>query len=100
MACQAGETHTPIPVRESSPPVGEEVPDDVVISRMETYRANVREEGIENLWMPIETVTVQLGSGQEKVNLQYRNHIITKAGETRNNILHVYADRIFCSLSG
>ncbi len=91
-ACQpeGGETHTPIPTRDSLPTVGEEAPDDIVPTPGgDAYRANVHEQGVENPWPPIETIGVELGSGSNTIYVGYRDHIVTKAGETRNNIIHI-----------
>ena len=92
--CQTdgGEKRTYLAIEGLPPATGEDAPDDVVINRMETYRANVHEQGKENPWPPIETVTVKLGRSSDKVNLWYRNHIVTEAGETRNNILFAYKE--------
>lgn len=85
-----GETRISIPVRGSTPTVGEEAPDDIVVTPGgSAYRANVHQQGVENPWPPIETVEVQMHSGSETVYVRYRNNIITEAGETRNNIFNV-----------
>ncbi len=79
-----------IPTIVSLPAVSKEAPDDVIASPAGfAYRANVTEIGVENPWPPVETVEVKLGSGSSTVYLRYRNHIVTKAGEIRNNIFYV-----------
>jgi len=91
-ACQPsdGETRISIPVRASSPAVGEEAPDDIVnMPSASAYRANVHTQGVENPWPPIETVTVQMLSGSETSYVRYRNNIITEAGETKKSIFNV-----------
>ncbi len=91
-ACQPGgsKSQTSVPIRMSSPVAREEAPDDIVPTPgSDAYRANVHEQGVENPWPPIETVEVQLGSGSNIVFVRYRNHIVTKTGETRNNILYM-----------
>ncbi len=90
-ACQLGTSnaHLSIPIIPSSP-VTEESPDDIVPTPGgSAYRANVHQPGIGNPWPSIETVEVQLGSGSNIFYVRYRNHIVTKAGETRHNIFNV-----------
>ena len=50
------------------------------------YRANFRQEEVENPWRPIETKEEFL---DENVICLYRAYIETKAGEARNNIIRV-----------
>jgi hypothetical protein len=87
-SCQSGggEVHILIPTQDLLPAVGEEAPDDIVpTSGGVAYRANVHQEGEENPWPPIESTEVTL----DGIYLSYRDHIETKAGETRNNIFSV-----------
>ena len=83
------ETHTPIPFGEMETPLpGEEAPDDFVPTPGGgSYRGNVHEASVENPWPPIESTSTVLKSGDNAINVQYRDHIETKAGETRNNII-------------
>jgi len=83
------ETHILIPFSEmGTPSAGEEAPDDFIPTPGGgSYRANVNEYGVENPWPPIESTITVLNSGDNTVNVQYRDSIETKAGETRNNII-------------
>jgi hypothetical protein len=66
-------------------------PDDIVFPPGgPAYRANVHQQGIENPWPPIESTTVSLGASPDTVQITYRDHFQTKAGETRNNIFVAY----------
>ena len=90
--CQSSvnKAHIPIPVKYSPMMVRAEAPDDIIPTPGgSAYRANVHEVGIENPWPSIETVEVQLVSGSNTIHVRYRNNIVTKAGETRYNILNV-----------
>ncbi len=79
-----------IPTIDSLPAVSKESSDDVVASPAgSTYRANLTVTGVENPWPPVELVEIKLGSGSNTIYLWYRNHIVTKAGEIRNNIFSV-----------
>jgi hypothetical protein len=91
-ACPAGKAHTPIPTGEWLPPAvgAEEAPDDIVpVPGGIAYRANVHHQGEENPWPPIETTSTTLSHWFNEINVQYRDHIETRAGETRNNIFRV-----------
>jgi hypothetical protein len=91
-ACPSGEAHTTIPTVELPLPVvgAEEAADDIVIAPGGiTYRANVQEVGEENPWPPIKVTNVTLSSLSRKIIVGYRDHIETRAGETRNNIFMV-----------
>ena len=62
-------------------------PDDVVPTPGgAAYRANVHQQGVKDLWPPIETSEVVL---TDNVIVTYRASIVTAAGETRNNIVGV-----------
>ena len=87
---ETDETRTYLSIRELPPAMGEEAPDDIVYTPGgDAYRANVHQQGVENPWPPIETVEAQLGSGSDTIQVRYRNYIVTRAGEIRNNILYV-----------
>jgi len=91
-ACQSNDSGTRIfiPSRTSTTLNTEEAPDDIVYTPGgSAYRANVFEQGVQNPWPPIEMTVVQIGSGSKTIDVRYRNHIVTKAGETRNNILYL-----------
>jgi hypothetical protein len=66
-----------------------EAPDDIVTvpGGGPTYRANVHQAGEENPWPPIEIAEIYLGSGSDEAHVYYRDHIETRAGETRNNVI-------------
>jgi hypothetical protein len=84
------ETRTYLSIKELSPPMDEEAPDDIVPTPGGgTYRANVHQQGVENPWPPIESTDVVLGSGSDALNVSYRDYIKTEAGETRNNIIRI-----------
>ena len=51
-----------------------------------TYRANVHQQG-EPDWPPVQQTEVTLDALSGTVDIQYRDYIETKAGETRNNII-------------
>jgi hypothetical protein len=91
-ACPASETHTTILTEDWLPPavgVGE-APDDIVITPGGiAYRANVHHQGEENPWPSIKGSNVTLSNWFSEINLNYREHIETGAGETRNNIFRV-----------
>lgn len=50
------------------------------------YRANVQQTGVTNPWPPVQEVQATLGSGNDILQVTYRNNIETQAGQTRNNI--------------
>ena len=84
---------TPIPTATPEPPPypsarpGPERPDNIMPTPGgPIYRANFRQEGVENSWRPIETKEEFL---DENVICIYRAYIETKAGEARNNIIRV-----------
>jgi ligand-binding sensor domain-containing protein len=91
-ACQinSSETHTPIPVKDIAIVWAGESPDDVVPTPGGgTYRGNVHQEGEENPWPPIDSTDIVLGGGTDALNVSYRDHIETVAGESRNNIIRI-----------
>ena len=51
-----------------------------------TYRANVHQEGQPD-WPAIQQTEVTLEALSGTIDIQYRDYIETKAGETRNNII-------------
>ena len=54
------------------------------------YRANLHQQGEVNPWVEIETRQVTLAADDgSSLYLRYRDHIITGAGESRNNIFAV-----------
>jgi hypothetical protein len=97
-SCQSGGdgARIPIPTQDLLPAVGEEAPDDIVPTPGGiAYRANVNHQGEENPWPPVETVVVEIDDAW----LRYRDHIETKAGETRNNIFSVGQEDGFWEVS-
>jgi hypothetical protein len=94
-ACLAGETHTTIPTAELTPPPvcaeeTEEAPDDIVVTPGGlAYRANVHHQGEENPWPPVKSTRTTLKHWFSEINVRYRDHIETRAGETRTNIFQV-----------
>ncbi len=92
-ACQTGggETRTPILVKDMGHLLAEEpAPDDILPAPGGSlYRANIQQEGVENLWLPIEGAEIVVGSGSNAANIVYRDYIETKAGEARNNVIQV-----------
>jgi hypothetical protein len=72
------------------PSSGPEAPDDIVHTPgADTYRANVNEQGVPDRWPEVETVETRLTSGPEAIFVRYRADVVTKTGETRNNLLNV-----------
>jgi hypothetical protein len=53
------------------------------------YRGNIHELGKENPWPYIKSTSVTLSNWFNEINVRYRDHIETGAGETRNNIFGV-----------
>ena len=53
------------------------------------YRGNVHELGKENPWAYIQSTSVTLSNWFNEINVRYRDHIETGAGETRNSIFGV-----------
>jgi hypothetical protein len=87
------DTHTPVPTGSLPEPTGEEAPDDIVFTPGGyAYRANVNGSGPGELLPDIQGVNVTLGSGSDILNINYRNYIETKAGETRNNIIFMWGE--------
>lgn len=79
-ACQPAAPPYPAP--------GEEAPDDILFTPGGlAYRANSNQAGAPNPWRPIEMRTLSLGSGPDAPSVTYRDHIETRAGEARNNIV-------------
>lgn len=89
--CQQPERGTPPPV---PPPVPAPEPgpsaaasDDIVYPPGGfTYRANVHQQG-EPDWPPVQQTEVTIDALSGTVDIQYRDYIETKSGETRNNII-------------
>jgi len=68
----------------------EEAADDIVAAPGGiAYRGNVHELGKENPWPYIQSTSMTLSSWFSEINVRYRNHIETGAGETRNSIFGV-----------
>jgi hypothetical protein len=93
-ACLAGEAHITIPTAElTPPPVGveeTEAPDDIVATPGGlAYRANVHELRKESSWPSILSTTVTISSWFSEINVRDRDHIETRAVETRTNIFQV-----------
>jgi len=64
-----------------------EAPDDLIACPGGwAYRANVIESGEPNPWPPVDISAVAF---DDNVSVNYRSHIETAAGETRNNIVSV-----------
>ncbi len=79
-ACQPAAPPYPAP--------GEAAPDDIMLTPGGlAYRANSYQAGVTNPWQPIEMRTLSLGSGPDDPRVTYRDHIETRAGEARNNIV-------------
>jgi hypothetical protein len=93
VACAKETTPAPAPVPQAPPVVTSpaQVPlaaasDDIVYPPGGfTYRANVHQQG-EPDWPPVRQTEVTLEVLTGTIDIQYRDHIETKAGETRNNI--------------
>jgi len=87
------ENRQPIPVKDLLPVHGEEAPDDIVPApgMGPAYRANIRQQGVENPWPPIDTTKVTITSSFEAdtVYVRYRDYIETEAGESRNNVVFI-----------
>jgi len=54
-----------------------------------TYRANVHQQG-ERDWPAVQQTEVALEALSGTIDIQYRDYIETKAGETRNNIIFLF----------
>lgn len=90
-ACQNDERAT---IRSGDLPssIETEAPDDIVFTPGGyAYRANVNGSGPGELIPDIETVNVTL----DGININYRDYIETKAGETRNNIIFIWREEGF-----
>jgi hypothetical protein len=76
-------------------PTAEGQADDVVSTPGGlAYRANIHEQGVKNPWPPIESTEVVLGGPPDVTRVSYRDHIETKAGQTRNNIFCIYLPNV------
>jgi hypothetical protein len=94
-ACQSGngDEYNTIPAGSLPLPTGPEAPDDIVPTPGGfAYSANVHQMGEPDKWPSIQSANVTLGSGSEALNINYRNYIDTKAGETRNNIIFLWKE--------
>jgi hypothetical protein len=88
----AGDNSQTIPAGDLPSSVATEAPDDIVFTPGGyAYRANVHQEGVPDKWPPVETVQVTL----DDINIDYRDSIETRAGETRNNILFIWHENGF-----
>ncbi len=68
-------------------PTGPEAPDDIVHTPGgDAYRANVHQVGVPDKWPSVQSVIVK----RDNLQIQYREDIETRAGETRKNIIAVY----------
>jgi hypothetical protein len=75
------------PPAEPSPGTPELTNDDVVSAPGGfTYRAGIHQQG-EPDWPPVQQTDVTLDALSGTIDIQYRDFIETKAGETRNNII-------------
>lgn len=64
-----------------------EAPDDLILCPDGwMYRANIIEAGETNPWPPVAVSAVAF---DDNISVNYRSHIETAAGETRNNIVSV-----------
>ena len=78
---------TPQPAPTPAPGPPEAANDDIVYPPGGfTYRANVHQEG-QPEWPAIQQTEVTLEALSGTIDIQYRDYIETKAGETRNNII-------------
>jgi hypothetical protein len=88
-----GENRQSIPSKAMAPvslPItAEGAPDDIIpTADGPEYRAN-SEVGIESGLLPIESKEIVLSRDKYSPQVTYRDYIATKAGESRNNILHI-----------
>lgn len=73
----------------------QEQPDDIVSTPGgPAYRADVHEEGVQDNWPPVKTVTLSLGEGSGTLRLTYRDQIQTIAGQVRNNLFAFYLPNV------
>jgi hypothetical protein len=80
-------------VDRQSPAQTPQAPDDIVtVPGGAAYRANVHQEGVPDKWPSISPTSIQLDNAFERLNVNYRYYINTKAGETRNNIIEASLD--------
>ncbi|AKG53257.1 hypothetical protein DGWBC_0578 [Dehalogenimonas sp. WBC-2] len=64
------------------------------------YRANITQQGVVNLWPPVQTVNANIGTSANPVAVNYRNLIETQAGTTRNIIFTVVLPNVSSSQPG
>lgn len=77
---------TPVPTTNLPLTAAAQAADDIVDTPGGmAYRANVQQQGVQDTWAPVATVTKEISG----VTIRYRASIETKAGESRNNIIHV-----------
>ncbi len=91
-ACQKSEqaNRTYLPLTTLPAEEAQQAADDIVFTPGgDAYRANVHQQGVANPWPPVEMTTIHLGSASDSIQVLYRDHIVTGAGETRNNILYI-----------
>ena len=67
-----------------------DVPDEITPTPGgDAYRANVHEQGVPDRWPQIDTVETRITANSDAVIVRYRNEIVTKSGEIRNNLLYM-----------
>lgn len=88
IGCNSGVITAIMESTATEPPlVTEEAGDDIVSTPGGyAYRANVTQEGVDNLWPTIVTTETIIGD-DDPISVRYRDHIQTLPGETRSNIL-------------
>ncbi len=82
---QNPQSPTEVPVEPASGTPGAANDDIVYPPGGFTYRANVHQQG-ERDWPAVQQTEVTLEALSGTIDIQYRDYIETKAGETRNNI--------------
>jgi len=83
----ATNTPTSIPPMDATPGTPGAANDDIVYPPGGfTYRSNVHQQGQPD-WPPVPQNEITLATTSSTIDIQYREYIETKAGETRNNII-------------
>ena len=82
---------TPVPILTGPLPTnGTEAPDDIVITPGgNAYRADVHEQGVPDQWPSVETIEIQMSNRWDAIHARYRDNIVAKRGEFRNNLINI-----------
>lgn len=93
-ACSGGVETTPLPTGSLPEASNPEQPDNVVSTPGGlAYRANLHDGINENPWPPIDFTAGIMGEGDDTLTARFRAGMETAAGETRNQIIIITAER-------